>query len=198
MVTYSCLLATCNMHAVSILRCNIDSFLLNKKGLESMSILHKNFCNMHIAHRNMHIAIESILPLTYDQVGKHNKRMLGSIFASLLHWSTINSTRTPLIMTKRSTNKVFDEEMGSTAGWSSNTTMTSGLAMHGSVTPIQEMTWEKNWSWPHTILQGSSDYLAGSKQEFRRPHHNHLTSINAKIDRRDDGDVRIARRISDI
>ena len=30
----------------------MDSFLLNKKGLESMSILHKNFCNMHIARRN--------------------------------------------------------------------------------------------------------------------------------------------------
>ena len=59
-----------------ILRCNIDCFLLNQKDfqkdLESMSILHKKFCNMHIArrnmhiaHRNMHIAIESILPLTY-------------------------------------------------------------------------------------------------------------------------------------
>ena len=41
-------------------RCNIDSFLLNKKGLEEVSILHKNFCNMHIARRNIHIAIESI------------------------------------------------------------------------------------------------------------------------------------------
>ena len=58
-------IATCNMRAVCILRCNIDSFLLNKKGLESMSILPKNFCNMHIARCNMHIAIESILPLTY-------------------------------------------------------------------------------------------------------------------------------------
>jgi hypothetical protein len=48
------------MRAVCILRCNIDSFLLNKKGLESMSILHKNFCNMHIARLNMHIAIESM------------------------------------------------------------------------------------------------------------------------------------------
>jgi len=46
-------------------RCNMDSFLLNKMGLEEMSILPKNFCNMHIAHRNMHIAIESILPLSY-------------------------------------------------------------------------------------------------------------------------------------
>jgi hypothetical protein len=46
-------------------RCNIDSFLLNKKGLEEVSILPKNFCNMHIARRNMHIAIESILPLTH-------------------------------------------------------------------------------------------------------------------------------------
>ncbi len=43
----------------------MDSFLLNEKGLEEMSILTKNFCNMHIAHRNMHIAIESILPLSY-------------------------------------------------------------------------------------------------------------------------------------
>ncbi len=46
-------------------RCNMDSFLLNKKGLEEMSILPKIFCNMHIAicnmhiaHHNMHIAIE--------------------------------------------------------------------------------------------------------------------------------------------
>ncbi len=46
-------------------RCNIDSFLLNKKGLEELSILHKNFCNMHIARRNMHIATESTLRLTY-------------------------------------------------------------------------------------------------------------------------------------
>jgi hypothetical protein len=37
-----------------------------------------------------------------------------------------------------------------------------------------------------------SDYLAG---KFRRPHHNHLTSINAEIDRRDDGSVPIAPRI---
>jgi hypothetical protein len=36
-----------------------------------------------------------------------------------------------------------------------------------------------------------------SEQEFRRSHHNHLTSINDEIDRRDNGDVRIARRISD-
>ena len=33
-----------------------------------------------------------------------------------------------------------------------------------------------------------------SEQEFRRPHHNHLTSINAEIDRRDDGNVLIAPR----
>jgi len=56
-------IATCNMRAVY---CDaIVSFLLNKKGLESMSILHKKLCNIHIARRNMHIAIESILPLTY-------------------------------------------------------------------------------------------------------------------------------------
>ena len=44
---------------------NIDIFLLNLKGLESMSIVPKNFCNMQIVRHNMHIAIESILPLTY-------------------------------------------------------------------------------------------------------------------------------------
>jgi hypothetical protein len=49
---------------ICILRCNIDCFLLNQKDLESMSILPKKICNMHIASRNMHIAIESILPLT--------------------------------------------------------------------------------------------------------------------------------------
>ena len=43
----------------------MDSFLLNQmKGLEEASILLKIFCNMHIAHCNMHIAIESILPIT--------------------------------------------------------------------------------------------------------------------------------------
>ena len=42
-------------------RCNMDSFLLNKKGLEEVSILPKNFCNMHITRCNMHIAIESKL-----------------------------------------------------------------------------------------------------------------------------------------
>jgi len=30
------------------------------------------------------------------------------------------------------------------------------------------------------------------EQEFRRPHHNHLTSINAEIDHRDDGNVLVA------
>jgi len=34
-------IATCNMRAIGIFRCNIDSFLLNQKGLESMSILPK-------------------------------------------------------------------------------------------------------------------------------------------------------------
>jgi len=37
-----------------------------------------------------------------------------------------------------------------------------------------------------------------SEQNFQRPHQNHLTSINAEIDRRNDGDIRIARQISDI
>ena len=47
----------------------------------------------------------------------------------------------------------------------------------------------------HLVLFGVEKKV--SEQEFRRPHQNHLTSINAEIDRRDDGDVRIARRISD-
>ena len=48
----------------------------------------------------------------------------------------------------------------------------------------------------HTILRGSSGAIwrggKVSEQEFRGPHQNHLTSINAAIDRRDDGDVCIA------
>ena len=31
-----------------------------------------------------------------------------------------------------------------------------------------------------------------SEQEFRQPHHNHLTSINVYIERPDDGNVLIA------
>jgi len=50
---------------MGILQSNIDSFLINQKGLGDISILPKNFCNMYIACCNMHIAIESILPLTY-------------------------------------------------------------------------------------------------------------------------------------
>jgi len=57
--------ATCNMRAICILRCNKDSFLPNQKGLESMSILPKNFCKMHIGRHNMQIAIEYRLPLTH-------------------------------------------------------------------------------------------------------------------------------------
>ncbi len=41
-----------------------DYFLLNQKDLEFITMLPKIFCNMHIACPNMHIAIESILPLT--------------------------------------------------------------------------------------------------------------------------------------
>jgi len=46
-----------------------------------------------------------------------------------------------------------------------------------------------------------SDYLAEKKclkQEFRRPHQNHLTSINSEFDRHDNVDVRIAQQISDM
>ena len=77
-------IATCNMRAVCILRCNIDSFLLNKKGLESMSILPKNFCNMHIARCNKHIAIESILPLTYRAVSRGRYPELIPILVTVL------------------------------------------------------------------------------------------------------------------
>jgi hypothetical protein len=53
-----------------------------------------------------------------------------------------------------------------------------------------------------TTFRGSSPaFLAGKKvseKEFRRPHHNHLTSIKSEIDCRDDGNVLIAQRISDI
>jgi hypothetical protein len=38
---------------------------LNQKDLESKTLLPKIFCNMHIARRNLHIVIESILPLTH-------------------------------------------------------------------------------------------------------------------------------------
>jgi hypothetical protein len=44
------------------------------------------------------------------------------------------------------------------------------------------------------------DYLAEttfSEQEFQRPHQHHLTSINAEIDHRNDGNVLIARELSD-
>jgi hypothetical protein len=53
------------------------------------------------------------------------------------------------------------------------------------------------------ILRGSSRtglFSGGKKvseQEFRQPHHNHLTSINAEIDRRDDGNVLVARELLD-
>ncbi len=50
-----------------------DYFFLNQKNLESKTILPKIFCNMHIARCNMHIAIESILPLTYRP---QTKRMI--------------------------------------------------------------------------------------------------------------------------
>ncbi len=55
-------------HAICILRCNIDSFLLNEVVLGTKCILPKILCNIHIAHRNMHFAIESILPLTYAHI----------------------------------------------------------------------------------------------------------------------------------
>ena len=47
----------------------------------------------------------------------------------------------------------------------------------------------------HLILFGGEKSL---EQEFRRPHQNHITSFYSKIDRRDYGNVLIARRIFDI
>ena len=46
----------------------------------------------------------------------------------------------------------------------------------------------------HLVLFGGKKV---SEQEFRQPHHNHLTSINSEIDRRDDGNVLIARELLD-
>ncbi len=43
----------------------MDIFLLNKKDIDSKTILHQNLCNMHIALHNMHIAQVSILQPTY-------------------------------------------------------------------------------------------------------------------------------------
>jgi hypothetical protein len=41
-------------------------------------------------------------------------------------------------------------------------------------------------------------HITLARRKSSRPHHNHLTSINAEIDRRDDGDIRIAGQISNI
>jgi hypothetical protein len=59
-------------------------FSKNQKDLESMSILPKNFCNMHIARRNKHIAIESILPLTYRAVSRGRYPELIPILVTVL------------------------------------------------------------------------------------------------------------------
>ncbi len=61
-----------------------------KKGLEEVSILHKNFCNMHIAHRNMHIAIDSILPLTYPY-HPHNMKIVKHL-TCVWHWCVSHLT----------------------------------------------------------------------------------------------------------
>ena len=88
-ILYSQPLATCNMHAVCILQCNIDPFLLNQNGLESTSILPKFFCKMHIAHHNMRLGIESIFPLTHTtcvgpQIGMNPIPLLG--LSDLEYW----------------------------------------------------------------------------------------------------------------
>ncbi len=48
----------------------MDIFLLNKKDIDSKTILHKNLSNMHIALHNMHIAHISILRPTYTLTGE--------------------------------------------------------------------------------------------------------------------------------
>ncbi len=52
-----------------------------------------------------------------------------------------------------------------------------------------------------TTLRGSSPaFLAKKKvseQKFRQPHHNHLTSINVNIERPDDGNILITRKLLD-
>jgi hypothetical protein len=53
-----------------------------------MSILPKNFCNMHIARRNMHIAIESILPLTHVRVSL----IFAIIVSFMLFTTTVSSS----------------------------------------------------------------------------------------------------------
>ncbi len=47
------------------------------------------------------------------------------------------------------------------------------------------------------LISGFSGGEKVSEQEFGRPHHNHLTSINVKIEHPDDGNVLIARELSD-
>ena len=64
--------------------------------------------------------------------------------------------------------------------------------------------------WPEKIYSRSHssqpfgrlilDYLAGkqvSEQEFCRPHQNHVTSINSEINHRVNGNVLIAKELSD-
>ena len=77
-------IAICILRRAICVRCNIDCFLLNQKDLESMSILPKNFCNMHIARCNKHIAIESILPLTYRAVSRGRYPELIPILVTVL------------------------------------------------------------------------------------------------------------------
>ncbi len=47
--------------------CKMDIILLNKKDIDSKTILHKKLCNMHIALCNMHIVQVSIAAnILYD------------------------------------------------------------------------------------------------------------------------------------
>jgi hypothetical protein len=48
------------------------------------------------------------------------------------------------------------------------------------------------------LISGFSGGKKSLRTRISTPHQNHLTSINAEIDHRDDGNVLIARQISDI
>jgi hypothetical protein len=61
-------------HKITIITRRNLVITVTMKGLEELSILHKNFCNMHIARRNMHIATESILRLTRTQIINSTKK----------------------------------------------------------------------------------------------------------------------------
>ena len=61
----------------------IDSFLLNQKDLEEISIL-RFFNNMHIACRNMHVAIEYIASSTYLWRSNIKRYLINHLISTML------------------------------------------------------------------------------------------------------------------